>query len=29
MIAGWGQGMALAFFSSVLNYEKFTGDGAL
>ena len=28
-IQGWGQGMALAFFSTVLNYEKFTGDGAL
>ena len=28
-IQGWGQGMALAFFGTVLNYEKFTGDGAL
>ena len=28
-IQGWGQGLALAFFGTVLNYEKFTGDGAL
>ena len=28
-IQGLGQGMALAFFGTVLNYEKFTGDGAL
>ena len=28
-IQGWGQGMARAFFGTVLNYEKFTGDGAL
>ena len=28
-IQGWGQGMALAFFGTVLNYEKYTGDGAL
>ena len=28
-IQGWGQGMALAFFGTVLNYEKFTCDGAL
>lgn len=26
---GMGPGMALAFFGTVLNYEKFTGDGAL
>ena len=28
-IQGWGQGMALAFFSAVLNYENIAGDGAL
>ncbi len=28
-IQGWGQGMALAFFSAVLNYENVAGDGAL
>lgn len=28
-IQGWGQGMALAFFSAVLNVENITGDGAL
>lgn len=28
-IQGWGQGMALAFFCAVLNYDKITGDGAL
>lgn len=28
-IQGWGQGMALAFFASVLNYENIAGDGAL
>lgn len=28
-IQGWGQGMALAFFSEVLNYDNMTGDGAL
>ena len=28
-IQGWGQGMAMAFFAYVLNYEKLTGDGAL
>ena len=28
-IQGWGQGMALAFFSAVLNAENITGDGAL
>jgi len=28
-IQGWGQGMALAFFAAVLNYDKIPGDGAL
>lgn len=28
-IQGWGQGMALAFFAAVLNYDKIAGDGAL
>lgn len=28
-IQGWGQGMALAFFAAVLDYERFAGDGAL
>lgn len=28
-IQGWGQGMALAFFSAILNYDKSKGDGAL
>lgn len=28
-IQGWGQGMALAFFAAVLNYNNITGDGAL
>ena len=28
-IQGWGQGMALAFFCAVLNYDKIAGDGAL
>ncbi len=28
-IQGWGQGMVLAFFSAVLNYEHIAGDGAL
>lgn len=28
-IQGWGQGMALAFFSAVLNDDKIAGDGAL
>lgn len=28
-IQGWGQGMALAFFAAVLNYENIEGDGAL
>lgn len=28
-IQGWGQGMALAFFAAVLNYDNITGDGAL
>ena len=28
-IQGWGQGMALAFFSAVLNFENISGDGAL
>ncbi|MEG0687554.1 MAG: glycoside hydrolase family 88 protein [Hungatella sp.] len=28
-IQGWGQGMALAFFSAVLNYDHLSGDGAL
>lgn len=28
-IQGWGQGMALAFFAAVLNYENTAGDGAL
>ncbi|MDY2661001.1 MAG: glycoside hydrolase family 88 protein, partial [[Ruminococcus] gnavus] len=28
-IQGWGQGMALAFFASVLDYENTIGDGAL
>jgi len=28
-IQGWGQGMALAFFCAVLDYDKIAGDGAL
>lgn len=28
-IQGWGQGMALAFFASVLDYDTRAGDGAL
>ena len=28
-IQGWGQGMALAFFAAVFNYDSITGDGAL
>lgn len=28
-IQGWGQGMALAFFAAVLNYDNIAGDGAL
>ena len=28
-IQGWGQGMALAFFAALLDYEKLGGDGAL
>lgn len=28
-IQGWGQGMALAFFAAVLNYNNSMGDGAL
>lgn len=28
-IQGWGQGMALAFFAGVLNYENIASDGAL
>lgn len=28
-IQGWGQGMALAFFAAVLDYENIAGDGAL
>lgn len=28
-IQGWGQGMALAFLSLVLDYERLSGDGAL
>jgi unsaturated rhamnogalacturonyl hydrolase len=28
-IQGWGQGMALAFFAAVLNFENIAGDGAL
>lgn len=28
-IQGWGQGMALALFAGVLNFERTTGDGAL
>ncbi|WP_124065653.1 glycoside hydrolase family 88 protein [Clostridium sp. E02] len=28
-IQGWGQGMALAFFAAVLNYNNGMGDGAL
>lgn len=28
-IQGWGQGMALAFFAAVLDYDKISGDGAL
>ena len=28
-IQGWGQGMALAFFSALLDYDKLGGDGAL
>ena len=28
-IQGWGQGLALAFFAGVLNYENVRSDGAL
>lgn len=28
-IQGWGQGMALAFFAAILNYDNIAGDGAL
>lgn len=28
-IQGWGQGMALAFFAAVFNYNNIAGDGAL
>lgn len=28
-IQGWGQGMALVFFSGVLNYDSMSSDGAL
>jgi len=28
-IQGWGQGLALAFFAGVLNYDKIRSDGAL
>lgn len=28
-IQGWGQGMALAFLSAVINFEHISGDGAL
>lgn len=28
-IQGWGQGMALAFFAAVYNYDNISGDGAL
>ena len=28
-IQGWGQGMALAFFAAVLDFENIAGDGAL
>jgi unsaturated rhamnogalacturonyl hydrolase len=28
-IQGWGQGMVLAFFAAVLNYDNIAGDGAL
>ena len=28
-IQGWGQGLALAFLSGVLNYDKMRSDGAL
>ena len=28
-IQGWGQGLALAFLSAVLNFEKNRSDGAL
>jgi unsaturated rhamnogalacturonyl hydrolase len=28
-IQGWGQGMALAFLSAVINFENIAGDGAL
>lgn len=28
-IQGWGQGMALAFFAALLDYENLGGDGAL
>lgn len=28
-VQGWGQGMALAFFSAILNSEQLGGDGAL
>jgi unsaturated rhamnogalacturonyl hydrolase len=28
-IQGWGQGLALAYFSGILNYDKIRSDGAL
>lgn len=28
-IQGWGQGMALAFFAGLLQYDSMKGDGAL
>ena len=28
-IQGWGQGLALAFFAGVLNYDNVRSDGAL
>ena len=28
-VLGWGQGLALAFFAGVLNYDNVRSDGAL
>ena len=28
-IQGWGQGLALAYFAGILNYDKIRSDGAL
>ena len=28
-IQGWGQGLALAYFAGIINYDKIRSDGAL